>query len=71
MPAIISANGVQEVVELNLNAEEQEKFARSCSLMRSFLESSHLVAPLDTPEIHPAQLGHAGNGSTASAEFGA
>jgi L-lactate dehydrogenase len=71
VPAIISANGVQEVVELNLNAEEQEKFAHSCSLMRSLLESSHLLAPLDTMEIHPAQLGHAGSGSAASAEFGA
>lgn len=71
VPAIISANGVHEVVELNLSAEEQEKFGRSCGLIRSFLESAQLLAPPEAPGVHPAQLGQADAGNAASAEFGA
>lgn len=71
VPAIISANGVHEVVELNLNAEEQEKFGRSCDLIRSFLESAQLAAPPEAPGVDPARLGQADAGNGASAEFGA
>ncbi|MDF2921950.1 MAG: ldh [Paenibacillaceae bacterium] len=43
VPAIISASGVHEVLELNLDEEEQEKFRKSCDLMRSFLRSAKLT----------------------------
>lgn len=39
VPAIISAKGVHEVVELNLDESEQLKFRQSCELIRGFLQS--------------------------------
>lgn len=38
VPAIIGEGGIQEVVELNLNAEEQHKFNESCSIIRRAIQ---------------------------------
>ncbi|WP_438445231.1 L-lactate dehydrogenase [Gorillibacterium sp. sgz5001074] len=43
VPAIISRDGVQEVVELNLDESELEKFRSSCAVIRSCLTSAKLV----------------------------
>ncbi|MNO19780.1 L-lactate dehydrogenase 2 [compost metagenome] len=42
VPAIIGNTGIQELLELNLNAEEVEKLNTSCSIVRSGIESLHL-----------------------------
>ena len=42
VPAIIGNTGIQELLELNLNTEEAEKFNASCSIVRSGIESLHL-----------------------------
>jgi L-lactate dehydrogenase len=42
VPAIIGNTGIQELLELNLNAEEAEKLNVSCSIVRSGIESLHL-----------------------------
>ncbi|MEK5394540.1 L-lactate dehydrogenase [Paenibacillus sp. FSL K6-2859] len=42
VPAIIGNTGIQELLELNLNTEEAEKFNASCSIVRSSIESLHL-----------------------------
>lgn len=61
VPAIISASGVHEVVELNLDEEEQEKFDKSCGLIRSYLDSAGLdveaggSSPLAASEISAAE----------------
>lgn len=56
VPAIISASGIHEVVELNLDEEEQAKFRSSCDLIRSCLKSAGLLepeleAPLGAPPV--------------------
>lgn len=38
VPAIIGEGGIQEVIELNLNEEEQRKFDESCSILRGAIE---------------------------------
>ncbi|MBQ4900594.1 L-lactate dehydrogenase [Paenibacillus sp. Marseille-P2973] len=38
VPAIIGEGGIQEVVELNLTDEEQQKFDDSCSILRSAIQ---------------------------------
>ncbi|MCL6458520.1 MAG: L-lactate dehydrogenase [Gorillibacterium sp.] len=35
VPAIIGSGGIEEVVELHLNEEEQEKFAESCAIIKA------------------------------------
>lgn len=40
VPAIINANGVRELIELNLNEYEQEKLDHSCQLIREMREKS-------------------------------
>lgn len=42
VPAIIGNTGIQELLELNLNTGEAEKFNASCSIVRSGIESLHL-----------------------------
>lgn len=42
VPAIIGNTGIQELLELNLTAEEQEKFNNSCRIVRAGIESLHL-----------------------------
>ncbi|CAH1055326.1 L-lactate dehydrogenase [Paenibacillus pseudetheri] len=42
VPAIIGNTGIQELLELNLNTGEAEKFNTSCSIVRSGIESLHL-----------------------------
>ncbi|MOA10216.1 L-lactate dehydrogenase 2 [compost metagenome] len=42
VPAIIGNTGIQELLELNLNTEEAEKFNASCSIVRLGIESLHL-----------------------------
>ena len=40
VPAIINANGVRELLELDLNKEEQEKLDNSCNLIKKMREDS-------------------------------
>jgi len=42
VPAIIGNTGIQELLELNLNTEEAEKFNTSCGIVRAGIESLHL-----------------------------
>lgn len=51
VPAIISREGVHEVVELNLDEPEQEKFRNSCSLIRSCLQSASLLDQEELPGV--------------------
>ncbi|MNW68325.1 L-lactate dehydrogenase 2 [compost metagenome] len=41
-PAIIGRGGIQELLELNLSAEESKKLEASCSIIRRGIESLHL-----------------------------
>ncbi|MNR26944.1 L-lactate dehydrogenase 2 [compost metagenome] len=41
-PAIIGGGGIQELLELNLNEEENRKLQVSCSIIRRGIESLHL-----------------------------
>ncbi|MNC83810.1 L-lactate dehydrogenase 2 [compost metagenome] len=41
-PAIIGSGGIQELLELNLNEEENKKLQVSCSIIRRGIESLHL-----------------------------
>jgi L-lactate dehydrogenase len=67
VPAIISASGVHEVVELNLDEEEQMKFQKSCDLIRSFLRTARLT----TEEEAPGALALEDASGTADAETSA
>ena len=40
VPAIINENGVRELMELELNSEEQEKFNNSCNLIKQMRKDS-------------------------------
>ena len=40
VPSIINRNGVREVIELNLNAEEQKKLDKSCELIKNMRKES-------------------------------
>ncbi len=40
VPSIINRNGVREVIELNLNAEEQKKLDNSCELIKNMRKES-------------------------------
>lgn len=44
VPAIISSDGIQELIELNLSPEEDEKLAASCRIIRSGIDSLKLEA---------------------------
>jgi L-lactate dehydrogenase len=55
VPAIITREGVQEVVELNLDEPEQEKFRNSCSLIRGCLRSASLLQ-LEVLPVIPVEL---------------
>ncbi|GIO56263.1 L-lactate dehydrogenase [Paenibacillus cineris] len=43
VPAIIHSDGIQEIIELNLNEEERGRFASSCGVIRSNLDKLNLV----------------------------
>ena len=40
VPAIINSNGVRELLDLDLNAEEQAKLDNSCKLIKEMRETS-------------------------------
>lgn len=42
VPAIIGNNGINELLELNLNSEEAQKFESSCSIIRACIDSLQL-----------------------------
>ncbi|KGE19630.1 L-lactate dehydrogenase [Paenibacillus wynnii] len=42
VPAIIGRDGIKELLELNLNAEEVGKFSASCDIIRAGIHSLHL-----------------------------
>ena len=39
VPAIINKRGVKEILQLNLNEKDQEKFDKSCKIMRENIEN--------------------------------
>lgn len=39
VPAILGRSGIQEVLELRLSAQEQERFERSCSIIRAAMDT--------------------------------
>lgn len=38
VPCVIGKNGVEEILEVEITAEEQAKFDSSCDILRGFLE---------------------------------
>jgi L-lactate dehydrogenase len=52
VPAIISRDGVKEVVELHLDNIEQEKFRYSCSLIRKHLLQASIIGSSCNPFIN-------------------
>ena len=38
VPCVIGKNGLEEILEVELDENEKEKFAKSCDIIRSFLE---------------------------------
>lgn len=38
VPCVIGANGMEEILEVELTADEQDKFNKSCDILRSFLD---------------------------------
>lgn len=40
VPAVIGKNGVEEIVELHLTRQEQEAFAHSCEVIRSYVKKA-------------------------------
>lgn len=38
VPCVLGKNGIEEILEIKLTTEEQEKFNESCNILRSFLE---------------------------------
>lgn len=66
VPAIISREGVQEVVELNLDEAEQSRFRHSCSVIRGCLKSASLLDDAALPDL--SEPGHV-HSSQPSADF--
>ena len=42
VPAVVNAGGVREILEMHLTAEEQEKFNRSCAILRKMVSETGL-----------------------------
>lgn len=42
VPAVVNAGGVREILEMHLTAEEQEKFNRSCAILRKMVSETEL-----------------------------
>ena len=40
VPVILGKDGIEEIVELNLTEEEQEKFNNSCSVLKEYIEKA-------------------------------
>lgn len=40
VPCVIGKNGVEQILEMELTPEENEKFAKSCDILRGFLEKA-------------------------------
>ncbi|HIU69641.1 MAG TPA: L-lactate dehydrogenase, partial [Candidatus Scubalenecus merdavium] len=40
--AVVNAGGVREILEMHLTAEEQEKFNRSCAILRKMVSETEL-----------------------------
>ncbi|WP_038036323.1 malate dehydrogenase [Thermopetrobacter sp. TC1] len=45
VPVIIGANGVEKVVEINLNSEEKDAFAKSVAHVERLIEAAKAIAP--------------------------
>lgn len=43
VPCVIGKNGLEEILEVELDESEKEKFAKSCDIIRSFLERAASV----------------------------
>ena len=40
VPVIMSKDGIEEIIEINLTNNEKEKFNNSCNIIRSYIEKS-------------------------------
>ena len=40
VPVIMSKDGIEEIIEINLTDNEKEKFNNSCNIIRSYIEKS-------------------------------
>lgn len=71
VPAIISQEGVQEVVELNLDDAEQAKFKSSCDLIRQYLRKAGVLeeAESEAPEGLEVRAGVASQDQQGAADF--
>ena len=43
VPCVIGKNGLEQILEVELDESEKEKFAKSCDIIRSFLERAESV----------------------------
>ena len=43
VPCVIGKNGLEQILEVELNESEKEKFAKSCDIIRGFLERAESV----------------------------
>ena len=40
VPAVIGADGIEEIVEIDLTEEEKSQFAHSCDVIRGYLKKA-------------------------------
>ena len=40
VPAVIGADGIEEIVEMDLTEEEKSQFAHSCDVIRGYLKKA-------------------------------
>jgi malate dehydrogenase len=45
VPAVIGANGVERVVEIDLNAEERAMFTKSVGAVQTLIDACRKIAP--------------------------
>lgn len=43
VPVVMTKNGIQEVVEINLTDDEQEKFSKSCKVIKEYIEKAKCI----------------------------
>lgn len=43
VPCVIGKNGLEQILEVELDESEKEKFAKSCDIIRGFLERAESV----------------------------
>ena len=43
VPVVMTKNGIQEVVEINLTDDEREKFSKSCKVIKEYIEKAKYI----------------------------